>query len=661
MRPASPGFLFGCCLVLALLLAAASGNAKLADSNATGDRVIVLTQLPTEPGFEDRSPSAGVGLRGDCREGARIVMIGAAPEPRVLTTDFSGACDPDISYDGRRMLFVGKRSDAAGWEVYEMELDNSAARQITRDIGDCRSPVYQGPLYTIEYDAPWYQFTFVSARDGERNEWGGFPATSLYTARLDGSTVKRITFNPSSDLDPALLPDGRLLFSSWQRTTLERGAFGRLALFAAQIDGLDYAIFSGDEGRRVKRMPTVTTDRQVVFVENDEITWDGSGTLASVSLRRNLHSHRSITDESEGLFHSPSPLPDDTVLVSRRPRDGDGTHGVYRLDPRTGDAQLVFDDPGYHDIQARLVAARPEPDGRSSVVSEKPINGKLYCLNVYDSDRAAQGWIAPGTPLRLRVLEGIPRRTRGAAEVDSQTHDEVSPLLRTRVLGEVAVEADGSFNVEVPPEIPIQLQLVDARGLALETCGWIWVRNRETRGCIGCHEDGERTPENRFVQALEKPPMLLVLPPDKRRTVDFRRDVLPILATKCASRACHGDGTTAPQLDAADGPRNIGEDGFNRAYLGLLAGVRSSDGEPAAAGDYVHPGRARTSPLVWQIYGENTARPWDNVRIDATPPPMTPACSAPLTSDEKRTIAEWIDLGALWNGIADDAAAGETE
>ena len=42
------------------------------------------------------------------------------------------------------------------------------------------------------------------------------------------------------------------------------------------------------------------------------------------------------------------------------------------------------------------------------------------------------------------------------------------------------------------------VELLDEAGMALRSCGWIWVRNRETRGCIGCHEDGERAPENRF-------------------------------------------------------------------------------------------------------------------------------------------------------------------
>ena len=68
------------------------------------------------------------------------------------------------------------------------------------------------------------------------------------------------------------------------------------------------------------------------------------------------------------------------------------------------------------------------------------------------------------------------------------------------ILGEVPVEEDGSFNVEIPANTPIELQILDADGMALRSCGWIWAKNHEPRGCIGCHEDNELTPENRFVE-----------------------------------------------------------------------------------------------------------------------------------------------------------------
>ncbi|MHC4217749.1 MAG: HzsA-related protein [Planctomycetota bacterium] len=559
------------------------------------DAPFVVTQVPAARRPIDTAPwEAGV-LRADYGGGARIALVQPDGKVEVLTGDFHSAADPDVSFDGRRLLFAGKPRASDDWNIYELELDGGATRQITTGLADCRQPVYQGTLYTIVSTEPWHQITFVSTAAQERNEHGALVSTSLYSCRQDGSEVQRLTYNPSADLDPAVLPDGRLVFSSWQRSTLQRGSRGRISLFTAHTDGLDYALFSGDEGLEVKLMPAVTSDRLVIFVEGNQVAADGSGGLASVSLRRNLHSYRRITRDDDGLFHSPSALADGSILVSRRPRGNAGTHGVFRMDPATGRTEPVFDDPQHDDVQTQTVRQRPVPDGRSSVV--KPANpiGTLYCLDVYESDRPNGDWITPGTPLRLRVLEGIPRQETKSV-----------PLLQRRFVGEIDVEPDGSFNLEVPPNIPLELQLVDADGMALRSCSWIWVRNNETRGCIGCHEDGERTPENRFVDALRKPPMRLTLAPDRRRTVELGRDVAPIVAARCAG--CH----QSPEY--------------------LLDGVNA--------------GRARTSPLAWRLAGRITARPWDPDVAPAGDPGTWTQCGASLSESERRTILEWIDLGA---------------
>jgi hypothetical protein len=343
---------------------------------ALGDPLVV-TQVPRGPGAEAPAPwEAGI-LRSDWAQGARIVLVRPGGSVRVLTEGFACAADPDISFDATRMVFAGKRDADDDWNIFEMGLDGQDARQITAGLGDCRQPVYQGTLYTIVSTEPWHQITFVSTAAGELNEYGGLPSTSLYSCKLDGSAVQRLTYNPSSDLDPAVLPDGRLVFAGWQRSTLDRGQRGRIALFAAHTDGLDYALFAGDEGRRVKLMPAVTTRRLVVFVEADEVARDGSGSLACVSLRRNLHSYQPLTREADGLFHSPSALGDGTILVSRRPRGADGNHGVYRMDLASGRMEAVFDDPQFDDVQAQAVRVRPEPDGRSSVVKPENPSGKL--------------------------------------------------------------------------------------------------------------------------------------------------------------------------------------------------------------------------------------------------------------------------------------------
>jgi hypothetical protein len=333
----------------------------------------------------------------------------------------------------------------------------------------------------------------------------------------------------------------------------------------------------------------------VAFIESDTRSSDGAGTLGTLSLRRNLHSYKAVTTATDGLFHSPSPLADGAILVSRRPADGSGVYAVYRLDLETGRRTLVFRDARYHSIQAVALASRPEPDGRSSVVEDDQNWAKLYCLSVYENDLKRE-WLPRGAARRLRVIEGLPPTGVGGGAT------------RKRLLGDLALEEDGSFHLLVPPNTPIQLQVTDADGMALRTSAWIWAKNKEQRGCIGCHEDGERTPENVFAQALGHPAAELTLSPERRRTVDIKRDILPILSRRCASAACHG-------------------------------------GASPIFSNYIDPGSARTSRLVWAILGRNTARPWDRVGQVPAPKRMPPAGSPPLTADERQAIIEWIDLG----------------
>jgi hypothetical protein len=329
------------------------------------------------------------------------------------------------------------------------------------------------------------------------------------------------------------------------------------------------------------------------------------------------------------------------------------THGVYNLDPSTGQLELVFDSPSYHDVQAKIVYPRSEPDGRSSVVTVKDPNGKLYCLDVYISDFERPEWMPPGTVKRLRVLEGISSTdnipddytSNGIQFVDSSCNKSFPPV-QQRILGEIDIAEDGSFNIEIPANTPIKLQTLDVDGMALRSCDWIWARNHEPRGCIGCHEDGELTPENVLVKAVTHPSVKLTLPAKRRRTVDFRRDVMPIVEKKCIQ--CHNQANISLPLTNNLSLVNHSDRKafFHQSYDNLLA-VETRTGH----GKYVHPGSARTSPLIWHIFGRNTSRPWDNTFSQQKVPQMPPDSNRVLTEDEKRIFVEWIDMGALWDGI----------
>lgn len=651
-------------LGLSLIVTRASGENTKSPSPSHGciKNTLIVTQLPvrhstphqrTGRALEQQESVANWPLRANFDDGARLVKVYPDLSTEVLSHGFHSACDPEISFDASHILFAGKRTRTDNWTIFEMAIDGSSIRQVTNGESHCRSPGYQATLYTIVSPKPWHQLTFVGSEKGALNEYGAATATNLYSCKLDGSTVRRLTFNLSSNMDPFLMPDGRLLFVSWQRSALYGAVLGRISLYGVSIDGTDYAAFCANEGKRIKHMPCTTTKGLAVFIETDRLPWDGAGSVGCVLLRRPLHSYRPITRESDGLFHSPSPLPDGKILISRRSLDGKDTHGVYRLDPSTGQLESIFDSPNYHDIQAKIVYPRPEPDGRSSVVTENDPNGKLYCLNVYISDFDRPEWMPPGTVKRLRVLEGISSAddspglyTSRGTEAQGPSRNGITPLVQRRILGEIDVETDGSLNIEIPANTPIKLQTLDADGMALRSCDWIWAKNHEPRGCIGCHEDGELTPENVLVKAVTRPSIKLTLPAKRRRTVDFRRDVMPIIAKKCVR--CHDQVDFALHLthNLSLVTRACGKAYFNRSYESLLAA-----GSQPGYGKYVHPGSARTSPLIWHLFGRNTSRPWDNTFSQKKVPQMPPDEYQALTKDEKRIFVEWIDMGALWDGI----------
>jgi hypothetical protein len=544
----------------------------------------VLHRLPYPVVFTEVPESRPV------KEGGRLVVLDNGGTVRVLTAQFAAAADPNVSFDGKRILFAAKKDPGDLWNVFEMNADGSAVRQITRGRGNCRRPAYQSAIFYLNDARPSYQVTFVSDAD----EMGGAAESgrSLYSVRLDGSGLRRLTYTLSDSYDPFQMQDGRILFSG-QRP-------GGADLFAIHMDGADYSAFSGPQGRRIKHMPCVTAGGIVAFIESDRPLPDGAGSVGSIRMRRNLHSYKAVTLESDGLYLSPSPESEGSVLISRKSPQPGAVYGIYRLDLQTGKRTLLLERSGAHSVQAVALAPRPEPDGHSSVVEDDQNWAKLYCLSVYEND-LKPGWMPLGTARRVRFLEGVPATvTPGGRKA----------AIPTRLLGYAPLEEDGSFHVLVPPNTPIRVQILDSDDLALRSGTWIWAKNKENRGCIGCHEDGERTPENVFAKALGRPAVNLMLPSERRRTADFQREISPIFAEKCGNRACHARGV------------------------------------PLALGRYVDPGQARTSRLVWALFGRNTSRPWDRSGPTAPVKKMPPAGSPQLTIDERRAIVEWIDMGA---------------
>jgi Hydrazine synthase alpha subunit middle domain len=462
-----------CCITVSLFGMAVAVSQVLA---AEADRRIIVVQIPVEGVAKADAEGLKISL------GTRIVSVDS-DGVTVLTPGFDSAGRPDISFDGRRMLFVGRNGADAPLAVWEMSVDGGDARRVVAFPGDVASALYLPPIYTLDSDPANTKpnakhLIALNARQA------GHRAASLYTCTLDGGDLQRISFSPDRAYGPRVLSDGRLLFSVVERGAASDDTPVGSVLMTVNTDGTDIFPFAGvHQSPMFRRAVCETADGRVVYIESSDSARDGGGRLVTVSRTNSLHSRRVLTN---GSYRSASPVGDGHLLVSYRP-DREGTYAIYDLDPKTGErGRVVYDDLDWHDIEAHVAAPRRMAAGRSSVVRSDRETGWLYCLDAY--------------------REGMLRRSdRGKDKIA-----RVRFIGSSTILGELAVEADGSFYAEVPARTPFRLQTLAASGdLLREMKSWMWVMPNEARGCIGCHEDRQLTPPNHFARALGMPPQTL--------------------------------------------------------------------------------------------------------------------------------------------------------
>jgi hypothetical protein len=221
-----------------------------------------------------------------------------------------------------------------------------------------------------------------------------------------------------------------------------------------------------------------TSDSRIAFIGIDGSSTDGGGVLAVLSMK-SIGPEELLADNVAGRFLSPFPLLNGDLAVAHILDQPEATYGLYRS-TATGLSSL-YDDPLWHDIDPVVVAVRPLPMGHVSITNLSKTIGTLYCLNTTFPDGDER-------PATIRVVSGPKRRP----------------------VGSVPIEADGSFAIEVPADMPLSLELLNRDGnLVRPPSQWIWVRPNETRGCVGCHESRNLAPENWRPIALTKPPVPL--------------------------------------------------------------------------------------------------------------------------------------------------------
>lgn len=469
---------------------------------------IICTQVPLQSTVSS-APCGREATRPAIPNSSRIVIFDPAKGPggvTVLTEGFAAAGKPDLSFDAKRMLFVGKRSAGGTFDVWEMQLDGTGVRQVTHEKLDCMEAIYLSTIYTIDAVRPERRIAYIRhVHDG--------PGGALFTCGVGGTGSRRITFGRQPVSDPLLISDGRLLFSRAMPGAdgADRAQQDNLDLFTVNVDGTGLFPFRlGHDAPGGLFSRCEMDGGEIVYVEQDDAGTGRAGRLVLVPRTASLSAAPDVITKPDGLYAGAAPLSDGRLAVSYQP-ESDRSYGIQVLDPasrrRVG---VVLDTPDWHETDPIALRPRPVPAGRASTVDDRMTTGQLFCLDAYISDSSVDPPVTPGAIKALRVFMAKGDDTsdgQGGASGTESPDKRMPKRVDEKLLGRAEVEDDGSFYVEVPARTPLRLEMLDGTGHVLRSMrSWIWVMPGERRGCIGCHENRALAPPNRHVAALRRQP-----------------------------------------------------------------------------------------------------------------------------------------------------------
>ncbi len=576
---------------------------------------------------------------------------------------------PDLSYDADRIVFAFCNTGDGrlrAFYLYEAAIDGSWVRQLTGTEEDPFQGAQGRQTVVIEDYDPCYLpdggIAFTSTRSQQFGRCHGsryVPSYVLYRCDADGSNIRRISFNEANEWNPAVMTDGRIIYTRWDY--INRHDTRYQSLWAMRPDGTGTVHYYGNYSSSpcmIAEARSIPGSHKIVCTGTDHhgctsgtilaidphrgedgmepLLWvtpefnspegglGGDITKAGQPLRDNLPpvEERRV----QGRAATPYPLSEEMFLVSY---PHGKQHAIYLIDV-FGGRELIYYDPEVSCYSPIPVRPTPMPPEMPSDVAgkEAETTGRFFVQDVYQCTEP----IERGTVRRLRVNEIIPQPTRSKPKLSA-----VSNEILKRVLGTVPVERDGSVAFEAPASTALQLQLLDENGMAVMTMrSLVYLQPGEEATCVGCHEPRHGTP----VSMARMPPVRFrrIEPPAGPRYeggFSFGRTVQPVLDRYCIH--CHGLERTEGSVDLVGS--YDASDRFTRSYDSLvknrdlvkLAHRNSETGYSQPRDYFAHAGRL--APMLWQDHPDKDGNP--RVQLDR---------------QSLQRILDWLDLNGQFYG-----------
>ena len=381
---------------------------------------------------------------------------------KVLTSDLHSAALASVSFNSQTIAFMAKSDESESWQIWTMNFNGKDKKQLTSDSMNCINPVF----------LPDGKIAFSRTRPEKENF-----VYHLFTCNAEGLDLQQISYHPNRDFNISLLHDGRISFLSNQ-VDPEKLPNKWMVI---RPDGTKCEEFYKiDEPFSIKSKCTETNEGVLFFVERSS----AKDQLVQISYSNPGPSRRVMLIEPHGALHSVAHLDSGNVILSRQLESN--IYGLYQY--KTNDFSQepikIYLDSLYHSVDAESSNKNFIPKKLPTSISTKKQSGILFGQNAFNQDTS----YGESRSSSFIVVDGL-----------------------TSSYGEVSVESDGSFLVELPANQPFKLSYLNTQKERVgNPSPWIWLRPGERRGCIGCHQKSKLAPENIAPIAISKEPQKLL-------------------------------------------------------------------------------------------------------------------------------------------------------
>ena len=509
--------------------------------------------------------------RSTYRGSAICVMDPQHPDlpPQVIYETKDGFIfDMNPSYDGTKLVFSHKTTTQEPFHLWEICVDGSGLRQLTRQNYHDISPAY----------LPDGRIVFNSTRVESFSLCQNYLASALYVMEADGADIHRLEYSTLCDTTPSVMSDGSILYGRWEYN--DKNIFCTQALWTINPDGTHIQLFYGNTltvpnamygGRQIPGTPKVV----ITMAPHHGIPIGAIGVIDPSHGRENVAGLVNITPEVPYVptvgrtwrdynwgpgdaryfwgYTDPWPVDDQVCLVSYGGPKGNSKprHRLYVMNYQ-GDKTLVCEAPEMSCFNPVSLKPRPRPMVRAGTVPRAAGGmGTMIVQDVYQG-LLDQG-VKRGQVVSLRVLSQLPKKwnTEGPRQLDEYPLIGCGTYYVKYDYGTVPVSPAGVACFEAPAGVELYFEALDKDGKEIRRMGTVTqLIDGEVQSCVGCHEPRTTAPGNHVQELpsrLMRPPDTITPPPWGQGPVDYMQLVQPVLDRHCTS--CHSGPTPKGRID----------------------------------------------------------------------------------------------------------------